>query len=291
MPFLLSLAAAFLFGSGDFVGGMAARRAKPLQVAVVSQWVGFVILVPVFVLFGDRPSTASLAWGAAAGAATGLGLVFIFRALSSEAMAIGAAVAGIVTAVLPAVFGLVGGERPAAIAMIGMVLAIGSIAPIVTDAGTTAAIRPGSGSGRLPSVTNLRRLGVIDGAIAGLGWGGTSIFLAQTPIDGGLWPVASAQTATVLILTVIAVVSSHRVVPPRSAALQAGSVGILHLSGVVLFLIALQRGLLTLVAVVQSLYPAVTILLARSVLKERLARRQVAGLIAAGVGVTLIGLG
>ena len=131
----------------------------------------------------------------------------------------------------------------------------------------------------------------MDGAIAGLGWGGTSIFLAQTPIDGGLWPVASAQTATVLILTVIAVVSSHRVVPPRSAALQAGSVGVLHLSGVVLFLIALQRGLLTLVAVVQSLYPAVTILLARSVLKERLARRQVAGLIAAGVGVTLIGLG
>jgi len=291
MPFLLSLGAAFLFGSGDFVGGIAARRAKPLQVAVVSQWVGLAILVPVFVLFGDRPSIASLGWGAAAGAATGLGLVFILRALSSEAMAIGAAVAGIITAVLPVVFGLVGGERPAPIAMIGLVLAIGSIALIVTDAGTMATIRPGRTSGRLPSLSNLRRLGVIDGAIAGLGWGGTSIFLAQTPIDGGLWPVVSAQTAAVLILTAIAVVSGQRVVPRRSAALQAGSVGMLHLSGVVLFLIALQRGLLTLVAVVQSLYPAVTILLARSVLKEHLVRRQVTGLIAAGVGVIFIGLG
>ncbi len=289
MPFFLSVAAAFLFGSGDFVGGLASRTARPLQVAVISQWVGFVILVPAFLVFGDRPSGTSLAWGAAAGGATGVGLVFILRALSAEVMAIGAATAGIVTAALPVVFGLVGGERPAAIALIGLVLAVGSIAPIVSDPRASAALRPGSAG--LMTWSDLRRLGFVDGAIAGIGWGATSIFLAQIPLESGLWPVVSAQTATVFILTLVALAAGHRVLPPRTAVLQAGSVGVLHLSGVVLFLAALQRGLLTLVAVVQSLYPAVTILLARLVLKERLARRQVGGLIVAAIGVTLIGLG
>ena len=291
MTFLLSLGAAFLFGAGDFVGGIASRRARPLQVAVISQWAGWLILVPAFALFGDRPSTTSLTWGAAAGLSTGLGLVFIFRALSAELMAVGAAVAGIVTAVLPVTFGLISGERPSVLAMIGLTLAIVAIGPIVTDPQATAAWRARSLSARFMSWADLRRLGVIDGAIAGVGWAGTSIFLAQTPIEGGLWPLASAQTATVLVLTVIALTSGERRLPSRPAAVQAGSVGVLHLSGGVMFLVALQRGLLTLVAVVQSLYPAVTILLARFILKERLVRRQFVGLIAAAIGVTLIGLG
>ncbi len=291
MTFFLSLGAAFLFGAGDFVGGLASRRASPLRVAVMSQWVGLALLVPAFLVFGGRPNTTSLMWGAASGIATGLGLVFLFRALAAEAMAIGAAMAGIVTAVLPLVFGLLAGERPAAIAMIGLCLAMGSIVAIVYERPAGRGDQPRPGSGRLLSLAGLRRPGVVDGIIAGVGWGGTSIFLAQTPIDGGLWPLASAQTATVLILTVITLGSGARVIPPRGAVLPSTVVGVLHLSGVVLFLVALQRGLLTLVAVVQSLYPAVTILLARLVVKERLAPRQVAGLIAAGVGVTLIGLG
>jgi drug/metabolite transporter (DMT)-like permease len=291
VTFLLSLGAAILFGSGDFVGGLVSRRAGPLQVAVASQWIGLALLVPAFLIFGGRPNTTSLTWGAASGLATGLGLVFLFRALAAEAMAIGAALAGIVTAVLPLAFGLLAGERPATIAMIGLVFAIGSIALIVYQSPSGGGDQSGPGSGRRLSPASLRRPGAVEGIIAGVGWGGASIFLAQTPIDGGLWPLASAQTTTVLILTAIALGSGTRVIPPRDAVPPSAAVGVLHLSGAVLFLVALQRGLLTLVAVVQSLYPAVTILLARLVLKERLAPRQVAGLIVAGVGVALIGLG
>jgi drug/metabolite transporter (DMT)-like permease len=289
MTFFLSLGAAFLFGAGDFVGGIASRRAQPLQVAAISQWTGLLILVPAFALFGDRPSAASLVWGAAAGLSTGVGLVFIFRALSAALMAIGAAVAGIFTAVLPVIFGLVTGERPSPLAAIGLTLAILAIGPIVADPETTRELQ--WGRARRPSLRDLRRLGVIDGAIAGIGWAGTSILWAQTPIEGGLWPLVSAQTATVVVLTGIVLASGRRMPAFRPAALQAGSVGVLHVSGGVMFLVALQRGLLTLVAVVQSLYPAVTILLARFVVKERLARRQVVGLMAAAFGVTFIGIG
>ena len=116
-------------------------------------------------------------------------------------------------------------------------------------------------------------------------------FWRRPPLTVASGHLASAQTTTVLILTAIALGSGTRVIPPRDAVPSSAAVGVLHLSGAVLFLVALQRGLLTLVAVVQSLYPAVTILLARLVLKERLASRQVAGLIVAGVGVALIGLG
>jgi len=290
MPFLLSLAAAFLFGSGDFVGGLASRRASPLRVAVTSQWVGLGILLPAFLIFGNSPNRSSLAWGAASGFATGLGLVFLFRALAADTMAIGAALAGIFTAVIPVVFGLLTGERPAAIAAVGLVLAIGSIAAIVYERTGESDREPGASGGGL-SLATLRRRGVIDGIIAGVGWGGTSIFLAQTPIDGGLWPLASAQMATVLVLTAFALGSGAGLIPQRDAVLPSAGVGVLHLTGVTLFLVALQRGMLTLVAVVQSLYPAVTILLARVILEEKLVRRQVAGLIAAGVGVVLIGLG
>jgi drug/metabolite transporter (DMT)-like permease len=290
VPFLLSLGAAVLFGSGDFVGGLASRRTSPLRVAVASQWVGFILLVPAFLIFGSSPNPTSLVWGAASGFATGLGLVFLFRALS-HAMAVGAAVAGVVTAVLPLVFGLVSGERPTGLATIGLVLAVGSIVAIVYEPPDGGGDQPRTGRGRPALLVGLRRPGVFDGIIAGVGWGGTSIFLAQTPIDGGLWPLASAQTATVLVLTAIALGSGAPLIPPRDAAVQSAAVGVLHLSGVMAFLLALQRGLLSLVAVVQSLYPAVTIVLAWLVLKERLSSRQVAGLIAAGAGITLIGLG
>lgn len=289
MPFLLSLVAAVLFGTGDYVGGLVSRRASPLRVAVVSQWVGLALLVPVFLIVGGRPNTSSLIWGAASGISTGVGLVFLFRALA-HAMAVGAAIAGISTAVLPVVVGLLAGERPTAIALVGLVLAVFAIAAIVYE-------RPPDGEGAGPeagrrfSLVALRRRGVVDGFIAGCGWGGTSIFLAQTPASGGLWPLASAQTATVLILTAIAFGTGIGLVPPRDMVRPSVAVGVLHLAGVMAFLLALQRGLLTLVAVVQSLYPAVTILLARALLKEPLASRQIAGLVVAGVGVTFIGLG
>lgn len=289
MPFLLSLMAAVLFGSGDYVGGLVSRRASPLRVAVVSQWVGWALLVPAFLIFGDRPDTTSLIWGAASGIATGVGLVFLFRALA-HAMAVGAAIAGISTAVLPVVVGLLAGERPTATAQVGLVLAVVAIAAIVYE-------RPPDGGGaggeavRRLSLAALRRRGVVDGFIAGCGWGGTSIFLAQTPASSGLWPLASAQTATVVILTAVAFGTGMGLVPPRDVVRPSAAVGVLHLAGVMAFLLALQRGLLTLVAVVQSLYPAVTILLARAFLKEPLAPRQIAGLVVAGVGITLIGLG
>ena len=142
MPFLLSLVAAVLFGTGDYVGGLVSRRTSPLQVAVAWQWVGWALLVPVFLIFGGRPDTTSLIWGAASGISTVVGLVFLFRALA-HAMAVGAAIAGITTAVLPVVVGLLAGERPTAIALVGLVIAVVAIAAIVYE-------RPPDGEGAGP---------------------------------------------------------------------------------------------------------------------------------------------
>jgi drug/metabolite transporter (DMT)-like permease len=247
------------------------------------------LLIPVFLIFGGSPNATSLIWGAASGIATGVGLVFLFRALA-QAMAVGAAIAGISTALLPVIVGLLSGERPTAIALVGLVLAVIAIGTIVYE-------RPHDGEGVVPervhrfSLVALRQRGIIDGFIAGCGWGGTSIFLAQTPVSGGLWPLASAQTATVVILSAISIGTGTGLATSRDVVRPSVAVGVLHLAGVMAFLLALQRGLLTLVAVVQSLYPAVTILLARLFLREPLAPTQIAGLVLAGVGITLIGLG
>jgi drug/metabolite transporter (DMT)-like permease len=246
-------------------------------------------MIPAFIIFGSNPTSNGLLWGALSGACVAVGLTALFGALALS-MPIGASVTGIVTIAVPVVFGLATGERPELVALIGLVIGVAALPLIVFDPEKVEAELDrarGSASSRLAT---MRRLGVIHAVAAGLGLGASSITLSRTTDADGMWVILGSQVSTLVVLTLVALVLRKPLLPQRGARLHAAAVGPIHLAGVVSLVLALQRGLLTLVAVVQSLYPAFTIILARIVLDERLARRQIAGLVLAGIGVTLIGI-
>lgn len=192
-------------------------------------------------------------------------------------MSIVAPITGVVAAALPVVFGLAVGERPGAAALTGVVIAL---VAVVLVSGGDAIIETGVGRGP----------GLAPALAAGASFGAFFILLERAGENTGLWPVlASRATATSLFLITAAVTRTSVCVNLRAAG-AVGIVGLLDVAAVALYVYATGEGLLSLVAVLTSMYPAMTVLLARIVLKERFARSQMVGLALAAAGVTLIAL-
>jgi drug/metabolite transporter (DMT)-like permease len=273
---LLGLLVALSYGAGDFLGGLSSRRLDAVTVVQASQLVGLtgltvvVLLVPDQVLLG-----ADLLRGAIAGAVGLLGLVLLYRGLSVGAMSIVAPVSAVGAAVLPLAWGLGNGERPSAVALVGVALALVAVALVSSPANDEAV------AGRAKEVTLA--------LVAGGAFGVLFILLADTSEDSGLWPVFGARLASATLVTVVLLALRRpvRVPPVGTRALVAGA-GVLDVAANGLFVYASRAGLLSLVAVISSLYPAITVVLARVVLDERTDRRQQVGLVAALTGVVLI---
>ena len=273
----LGLLVALTYGAGDFLGGLSSRRLDAVTVVQSSQLVGLagltvaVLLVPDQVLLG-----ADLVRGAAAGTAGLLGLVLLYRGLAAGAMSIVAPVSAVGAAVLPLAWGLGQGERPSALALVGVALALVAVA-LVSSPGNDEAVA----AGRSREITLA--------LLAGAAFGVLFILLGDTSDDSGLWPVFSARvtSATLVTLVLLGMGRPPRVPPVGTRALVAGA-GLLDVAANALFVYAARAGLLSLVAVLSSLYPAATVVLARVVLHERTDRRQQAGLVAALAGVVLI---
>jgi drug/metabolite transporter (DMT)-like permease len=278
MAFVLALAAALTYGAGDFLGGIATKRSgSSLGVVAMSSLVGLGLLaVLVWVVPGD-PTAADLLWGAAGGIAGGTGVMFFYVALATGVMSVVAPVTAVTGAVVPVAAGLLLGERPGGWALLGVALAIGAVALLAREA-------PGANE----HVEGDRRRAFVLALGAGLGFGGFFVLLDRTGGDAGLWPLVASRSVTFALAAVVAVVTSHAVIPTRDARLATVGTGIMDMAANALFLVANRSGLLALVAVVTSLYPASTIFLAQVFLGERLARHQLVGLVLAGVAVVLI---
>ena len=280
MAVLLALAAALVYGAGDFAGGMAARRAPAMTVVLASQVLGGLLLTGLaFVVGGDALTAADAAWAAMAGIAGGGALALLYHGLATGVMSLVAPVTAVVAAAVPVLAGFGFGERPTAVAGAGMVIALGAIALIS---------RPPAGdhgAGHLSGQALALALG------AGLGFGLFFIGLERTNDGTGLWPLVPARGAAALGFILLALATR------TSARLPAGLGRWIVLAAAcdtaanALYLLAVRRGLLAIVAVVTSLYPASTLLLARVVLGERLARVQRVGLAGAAMAVVLISLG
>jgi drug/metabolite transporter (DMT)-like permease len=185
-------------------------------------------------------------------------------------------------AVLPVVVGLALGERPGVLASVAMAAALPGIWLVAAgEQGSDSVVSPQS-PGRDSSV--------LDGVLAGLGFGVMFIALGRVSEGAGLWPLASAQAASVVAVAALATALGASWWPPRGAwrAIPAGPLSTVAL---LCFQLAAQSGLLTVSSVLASLYPAATVLLAMALLRERVHAAQAVGLVLCGATVTLVALG
>lgn len=276
MTVLLALSGAVFYGLSDFVGGIASRRTSAWSVALVTSLAGAVFVLPGGLLLDGAPTRADLAWGVLAGVGNGFGTAFLYRGLAGGRMGVVAPISAVGAALVPVVVGLVGGERPAGLVWLGIVAALPGIWCVSQD---PAADAPGA------------RGGALDGVLAGLGFGVLFAALGQVPEEAGLLPLALNQVVGAMVIVALAVAVRAGWVPRERPAAYGVVCGALVASATVAFLLATQAGALTVAAVLASLYPAVTILLAAVVLKEHVHRVQGVGLALCGVAVALVAAG
>jgi drug/metabolite transporter (DMT)-like permease len=273
---LLALSGAVFYGLSDFVGGIASRRTSAWSVALTAALSGAVfVLVGGLALDGD-PTRQDLAWGVLAGVGNGFGTAFLYRGLSSGRMGVVAPISAVGAALVPVAVGLVGGERPAGLVWLGIAAAFPGIWCVSQD---PAADSPGA------------RGGVVDGVLAGLGFGVLFASLGQVREEAGLLPLALNQLVGAVVIIAVAVALRVPWLPRERPAAYGVVCGALGAAATVAFLLATQAGALTVAAVLASLYPAVTILLAAVVLKEPVHRVQGVGLALCGVAVALVAAG
>jgi drug/metabolite transporter (DMT)-like permease len=283
MEILLALAAAVSYGVSDFAGGVLTRRAHVFVVFLLSQLVSFALLVVVVALWAGAVSWPGVGWGAAAGLAGVVGTSLLYQGLAIGRMSVVAPITGVLGAGLPVLFGLAVGERPGPAALAGIVLGLVAVVVITRAPDAPAAPdRPGGPSSRQAVACAFG---------GGLGFGLFYILLERSPVDSGLWPLLGTRVSLVVLLGLLVAARRLPLRPPAGMGPSLVGLGVVNTAADLLFLLATRRGLLSLVAVVTSMYPAVTVAMAGLVLRERIAGRQAAGLAVAAVSVVLSALG
>jgi drug/metabolite transporter (DMT)-like permease len=278
---VLALASSLSWGLSDFLGGFQSRRHSLLAVLLISQ--GFALVALAVVVAAGAPSghdAAATAWAAGSGMLGLLGLTAFYRALAIGTMSIVAPLSA-TGAVIPVIVGLAEGERPSALQVAGMALAVAG----VMLAGREAS-EPGSEAARAG------RTAVVLALLAAVGFGTFFVGIDRAEESGDVaWVLLAARTPAWLLL--LAVCALRRPPLPSSPAALGAlvAVGFFDLLANVLFVLAVGRGLLSVVGVLGALYPAVTVVLARVVLHERLTPAQDAGVLLTLAGVVALAAG
>lgn len=286
MAVLIAVLSAAVFGVSDFLGGMSAKRIAATLTSMLAELSGLAGLLVVAVLVGGSPTTADWWWGSLAGVAGGAALSLFYWAMSRGQMSVVAPVSAVMSAMVPMVAGLLFGERPAQLALVGALLALPAIV-LVSREPTDV---PGPDEAPVETDPLARRRILAAAVVAGLGFGLYFVGISRTGSGSGVWPIAAARfwAAVVVAAALVRTRPSGRDPVGLRLALVAG---VLDVTANVLFLVASRRGLLALVGPVGAMYPASTVVLARLVLKERLARHQLIGLGLAAGAVALVASG
>lgn len=275
---VLAAASALAYGVADFLAGLLSRRVHFAMVGLASQ-VGATAAVWVALPFlhGAGASPVTLGWGGASGVGGAIGSLLLYRGLGRGQMSVVSPLAAVGSAALPALAGIAFGERPSSLAVVGVVLALPALWLVARPAGGARTVTAAA---------------VGDGLLAGVGFAILFIGLDRAGDRSGLWPVAAGSLVSLAVQ--VGYVAARRPVHApdlrraRPDLLAAGGVGVISVAATVFYFLATHTGLLTVVAVLSSLYPAVTVVLAALVLHERTQRSQRTGLLLATVAVTLI---
>ena len=287
MVVLLGLTAAVLYGSGDFLGGMATRRAHVLTVLTLVESAGVIVALAAAVISSDSASLAGLAWGLSAGLVGGFGLIVFYTGLAAGPMSVVAPVSGLVSTVLPVAVALAEGERPGVGVYAGALLCLVAIV-LASSAGDTAGDTR-SGSGPAPRPARLGRA-IAYGTASGVSFGLFFLLIRNAGQSGEVWPVAAGRIGELAIVLAAAAVLRPGLLRGAGGGipLVAAGAGVMDVVANICYVAATRTGAFGLAVVLASLYPGVTVLLARVVLGERLRWIQRVGLALAGVGIVLV---
>ncbi len=277
MIYLWALGSAVLYGAADFTGGLATRRASTIPIVFLSQLSGLVSLLLLLPLLeAATPTRLDMVWGVVAGFTGGVGVALLYRALSIGTMAVVAPTTAVCAVTIPVVVSVFLGERPAPLAVLGIVLGVVSI--VLVSKQTTPA---GDDSSRYSK-------GVGTALASGVAIGFFFLALAQTRTEAGMWPLVASRSLSVLLFGVAAIAGRSAIRMPAPVLGLAVLCGFIDMLANALYLVAARVGPLSIVVTLSSLYPASTVLLARVVLGERLNLWQVSGVGCALAAVVLI---
>lgn len=277
---VLALLAAVGYGAADFVGGLTSRRVSPWAIALAGQLAGGLAMLAVGLSVPGQARPADFGWALMAGLGSAVGTVFLYRGLARGRMGLVAPMSGVGAALVPVFVGVSLGERPGTLTWLGVLVALPGIYFVSREVT--------HGAGRSWG-------GIADGALAGLGFGLLFVALAQVPQSAGVLPLAANQGVGAVATLVVAALLRQPWAPRDRGELRAtgwGAIGgLLGTAGTAAFLVANHSADLAVVGVLASLYPAVTVLLAATVLREPFRLSQGLGLLVCGASVGLVALG
>jgi drug/metabolite transporter (DMT)-like permease len=276
MEIFLAGLSALMYGAGDFCGGLGARKMPVFTVLVFSQLIGLVLALAAAAALGQAlPGARDLAWGAVAGACGAVGLAALYTGIATTLVAVVSPVAAVTGAGIPLLLGLAAGERPGTLAWVGISLAVPAI--VLLTAGQSG--HPTRG---------IARRAALLGVAAGIGFGLFFFAVSRTSHASGLWPLVSARVSTIALVGLFALITRRSLRPSRAGLPIVLASGALDMAANIAFLLATRIGMLSITAVVTSLYPGPTVLLALLVFRERLTVPRACGLALALAGVAFI---
>lgn len=269
---IFALSAAVAWGSGDFTTGLSARRIGSLYSVLISYIVGLTALVIIALArLETLPPLADLIWGGLAGVSGMIGLGFLLRGFAAGRMGIVAPVSAVLATTVPVIFTALTKGLPREQQLVGFALALLSVWLLSR-----------------PDLAGARPEGIGMALLAGLGFGGFFTALGQVGETAVFWPLAAGRLAACVVIIAFMTLTRRPIVPPHPPLHLLILAGLLDAAGNLFFLLSIQSGRLDIAAVLASLYPAVTALLARLIAGEHMARLQTMGVIGAVVAIALI---
>ncbi|MGH3244161.1 MAG: EamA family transporter [Spirillospora sp.] len=300
MVTVLALGAALAYGTADFLGGAVARKSSALRALTWCVPAGLLVVLVSALVSGGDAGPVPMAWGFLGGLSGGAGLIAFYRALARGPMSVVAPVSALAAAMLPVAVGVVRGERLDASVVAGVLLCLVAIGLVSMETGNGGST-PAADEDAPASADTWRRLldsGPLMAGLSGTCFGVFFVMLKAAGDGTGLWPIVGARVGTLTVVVVAVLVMTVRVGDGLGPKVPGWTlIGLALLSGVLdaganaLYYLAAHRGMLSLAAVLTSLYPAITVLMARIAYSERLRAVQRVGMAVAVAGVALVTVG
>ncbi len=272
MVTFLALSAAVLAGTGDFFGGRATKKTNIVSVLAISHFLGLVIILVLAPLMAEEFKTSDFFLGVLASSFGLMGLTLLYRGLAKSPMAIVAPITAVACATLPVGWGLFSGEKLATQQVVGVFVGLLAIFLVSWTPGKR---------------TSIKGLLILEALIAGFSFGAFFIVIDGTSETTAPWPVVGSRVFSVLAIFLFVIIRKKSIKPEGNSAPYIIGAGFFDTLANIALLAALNKGLLSLVSILASFYPAVTVLLARLFLKEVMSTSQLIGL---ALGLTSIGL-
>jgi drug/metabolite transporter (DMT)-like permease len=292
VPVLFALLSALGYGGSDYAAGIAAREVSVLQLTILAEAASvLVVLLIVPWVSSQAPSAGSIAWGAAAGISGVVGALALYMGFRHEAFNVASSLSAVGSAAFSVLAGLLFGERPSGLSLIGVGLALPAIVGVSASSGQPAGDRGDDRGAARHRPTGRHAAGVIWGLVAGAGFAGLFIGLNRAGSSRDFWPLVVAQLAALAMVCCVGAAARQLRLPSARTCWLAAVSGVTGAIGIICYFIATHAGLLAVTAVITSLYPAGTIVLARVLLGERLTPIRIAGLCLAAGSVALIAAG